>query len=62
MEVDLCTPAEAAELLKLSVKTLANSRSGYNSINIPFVKLGRAVRYRRSDLLRYIEDNTLGLD
>ncbi|MFE6194120.1 helix-turn-helix domain-containing protein [Streptomyces sp. NPDC057838] len=50
------TPRETSALTKLSVQTLANHRS--QRVGIPFTKLGpgRAgrVRYRRSDVERYL--------
>ena len=52
---ELLTEREAAELLRQKVKTLQARRvSGGGA---PFVKLGRTVRYRRSDLLAYIAAN-----
>jgi excisionase family DNA binding protein len=51
---ELLTPTEAAGLLRTTVDTLAVWRStGRHAI--PFVKLGRAVRYRRADLLAWLD-------
>ena len=53
---------QVAELLQVESKTLANSRStGVGIGSIPFVKFGQngAVRYRESDVLDYIEANTV---
>lgn len=44
---------QAAEFLGLSVSTLNKDRC-CRTIGIPFVKMGRAVRYRKSDLIKFI--------
>jgi excisionase family DNA binding protein len=41
-------PSEAAEYLRSSESTLAKKR--LNGDGPPFVRIGRAIRYRRSDL------------
>jgi hypothetical protein len=46
------TPAETAALTKLSRKTLANHRC--LGIGIPFTKPGGQIRYRRSDVERWL--------
>lgn len=52
----LVTRAEAAEILGVSPQTLAcwasNGRYG-----LPFVRIGRRVMYRRSDIEAFIEAN-----
>ena len=53
---------QVAEMFGIESKTLANSRSsGVGIGSIPFVKFGQngAVRYRESDVLDYIEANTV---
>jgi excisionase family DNA binding protein len=51
---ELLTPSEAANLLRTTVDTLAVWRStGRHSI--PFVKVGRSVRYRRDELLEWLD-------
>lgn len=57
-EVTLYTTEQAAKLLKLHPKTLVNWRTGISDVALPFVKIGRAVRYRHADLLKYIEGHT----
>ena len=47
MNRDLLTEPEAAAILRLKPQTLRVWRS---KRKIPFVKLNRAVRYRRSDI------------
>ena len=55
----LATPEEAAKLIKINASTLQNWRStGEN--NIPFVKIGRSVRYRVSDLKAYVDRHVVG--
>jgi len=55
----LLTRKEAAELLGTTEGTLAvwacNKR-----YNLPIVKVGRLVKYRLSDLMNFIEENTTG--
>jgi hypothetical protein len=50
----LLTEIEAAQLRKQSVRTLQAER--LRGGGCPYAKLGRSVRYRRSDVLRFIED------
>lgn len=50
---ELLTPKEAAALLKIPVGTLANWRV-YDRGWLPYVKLGRLVRYRRTDLEAFV--------
>lgn len=48
----LLTTYQAAEILQLDPGTLCNWRSCRTGP--PFVRVGRAVRYRRSDLERFV--------
>jgi hypothetical protein len=52
---DLLTPTEAAAILRLSVKTLAvwRCRKRYP---LAYIKCGAKVRYRRSDVLKFLEE------
>lgn len=52
---ELLTEAEAARLRRQSIRTLQAER--LRSDGCPHVKLGRSVRYRRSDVLKFIEAN-----
>jgi excisionase family DNA binding protein len=55
----LATPEQAAKLIQINASTLQKWRStGEN--NIPFVKIGRSVRYRVSDLRDYVERHVMG--
>jgi len=56
--IELETPAEAAKTLRVSERFLQLDRS--TKREIPYVKIGRFVRYRRSDLFEYLERNVIG--
>ena len=51
----LLTEDEAAQLRRQSIRTLQAER--LRGGGCPYVKLGRSVRYRRADVLRFIEAN-----
>ena len=53
-ENELLTTPQAAEYLKVSVSWLNQDR-GKPSPKIPFVRLGVMVRYRKSDIDKYID-------
>jgi excisionase family DNA binding protein len=51
--IDLLTPAETAELLKVKLQTLSAWRcSGRH--DLPFQKVGGSVRYRRADVTGWL--------
>jgi predicted DNA-binding transcriptional regulator AlpA len=50
----LCTPVEASQILGVTTHTLAVWRCE-KRYNLPYVKVGRLVRYRRSDISAFIE-------
>jgi hypothetical protein len=53
----LLTEIEAADLLRLSIRTLQAWRArGYGP---PFVRAGRAIRYRRRDLVAWVNANSV---
>lgn len=54
---ELLTRQQAAEYLNLAPQTLALWASTGRH-NLPFVKVGRCVRYRRSDLEKWLEQRT----
>lgn len=58
VEDRLLWPEEVAEMLGVPVGTLANWR--YQGRGPAFVKVGRHVRYRRSDVVRWIEAHVVG--
>jgi predicted DNA-binding transcriptional regulator AlpA len=53
----LLVETEAAQFLSLSVRTLQAWR--HRGIGPSFIRAGRAVRYRRADILGWIADNTV---
>jgi predicted DNA-binding transcriptional regulator AlpA len=46
---------EVSKILGLSCKSLANSRYKGCGLKIPYIKIGKLVRYKRSDIENYIE-------
>lgn len=52
---ELMTPEELAAYLHASPGSLANDR--YLGVGIPFVRVGRRIRYRRSDVIAFLEAN-----
>ncbi|MFA9478566.1 helix-turn-helix domain-containing protein [Phycisphaerales bacterium AB-hyl4] len=54
---DLLTPEETARLLRLSTKSLANDRC--NGRGLAYVKLRGRIRYRRADVMQFIESATV---
>jgi excisionase family DNA binding protein len=53
----LFTEVQAAEFLNLSVRTLQAWR--VTGSKIPFIRCGRAIRYRSSDLAAWVSANTV---
>ena len=54
----LLTESAAAEILNLSIRTLQMWR--VRGAGPSYVRAGRAIRYRRRDLIRWIDANTVG--
>lgn len=54
----LFSAKEASEYLDLSPKTLANSRSSGTGVIINFIKVGGSIKYRKTELDKYLESNT----
>lgn len=52
-------PIEAAEVLRSSRSTLAKLR--LSGAGPTFVRIGRAIRYRQSDLDRWMNESSTGL-
>ena len=50
----LLTPHEAAAILKVCVGTLAVWRH-HKRYPLPYIKVGRAVRYREADVLAFLQ-------
>ena len=55
---DLLTPVETADLLRTTPATLSVWRCT-RRIPLPWIKRGRSVLYRREDVLRYLDDQTV---
>ncbi len=55
------SPKEASKLLGISTHLLQKWRS--LGVGIPYIKLGQSkssvIRYRKSDLLKYLNENTI---
>ncbi len=54
---ELLTADQAAEFLGIKPQTLSIWRST-GRYSLPFVKVGRCVRYRREDLNRFLAERT----
>lgn len=57
----LLSPQQAAEYLGVSVNTLEVWRST-KRYNIPFIKVGRLVKYRKTALDAFLESRTIGAE
>lgn len=55
---DLLTTPEAAKLIRAEPGTLEVWRTT-KRYKLPYVKVGRKVLYRRSDLLKFLESRTV---
>lgn len=55
-EDELLTTKQAAELLKVSPITLCMWRA--SASHLPFVRVGRFVRYRKADINAWLDKNT----
>ncbi|MDZ4235259.1 MAG: helix-turn-helix domain-containing protein [Dietzia sp.] len=62
MQVDdlpaLLTTAEVATFIRASKQSLDQDR--YLGRGMPYVRIGRKIRYRREDVLNYLTANTFG--
>ncbi|WP_083930126.1 helix-turn-helix domain-containing protein [Methylovulum miyakonense] len=54
----LVTTEKAAELLSIPAATLTKWRST-GQVKIPFVRIGRQIKYRTTDLKCFIESSTI---
>ena len=57
-EFELLSEKEVAKIYKINVRTLQRERS--LGIGIPYVKLGKRVRYKRGDVEKYLKHHTVG--
>lgn len=53
----LLTTAEVADITGNTISTLTTWRCT-RKVNIPYIKIGKTVRYRLSDVLNYLNDMT----
>lgn len=58
---DLFTTKQAAKYIGVTVSTLEVWRCT-KRYNIPFIKVGRLVKYRKSALNAFLESRTVGTD
>lgn len=58
MNEQLLNEFEAARLLGLTVSSLRTRRARPGPNPIPYIKVGRSVRYSPSELKKYLEQNT----
>lgn len=56
-QIELLTPDQMAAAIDVTSGTLSVWRST-GRYGIPFIKIGRKVRYRRSDLLAWLDSRT----
>lgn len=54
----LMKQAEAEKMTSMSKAWFEMSR--FKGTGIPYVKIGRSVRYRESDILRFISEHVIG--
>ncbi|TWS22281.1 helix-turn-helix domain-containing protein [Tsukamurella sputi] len=57
MSIELATPKEAAAALRTTEASLAQDR--YRNRGLPYVKAGKRVLYRWSDVQAYLDANTI---
>jgi len=57
----LLTPEETANLLSVAEQTLAVWRCT-KRVDLPYIKLGKSVRYRKSDIECFLAENTVHMD
>lgn len=59
-QVNLLTPKEVSEILGVSIETL-NVWRATNRYPLPYIKAGRLVRYRITDVNQFIESRLQGI-
>ena len=57
-EYELLSEKEVENNYKINARTLQRERS--MGTGMPYVKLGKRVRYKRSDVEKYIDQHTVG--
>jgi excisionase family DNA binding protein len=58
-EDELLTRVETAELLRIKPSTLARDVT-HRRLGLPYVKMGHSVRYRRSDVEKFLDRSRRG--
>ena len=53
----LLTEIEVSGLLRIPLQTLRNQRS--RGVGLPYLKLGRSVRYSENDISKYLESKRI---
>ena len=56
-EITLLNPKETSEFIGITVATLAVWRTT-KRYNIPYIKVGRLIKYRERDLIQWLEQRT----
>jgi hypothetical protein len=56
----LMTTAELADFIRASKQSLEQDR--YLGRGLPYIRIGRKIRYEREDVLKFLEDNRIGGD
>ena len=59
MPDDMITPAEASKILGAKVSTMAAWRRN-GTVDLPFYKIGKLVRYSREDVERFKAESRVG--
>ena len=54
----LLTAKQASEILGVTTKSLSNSRYTGTGLQVPYIKMGKIIRYKKSELETYIDKNT----
>ena len=57
-EFELLSEKEVEKIYKINARTLQRERN--LGIGIPYVKIGKRVRYKRSDIEKYINQHIVG--
>ncbi|RIJ26385.1 helix-turn-helix domain-containing protein [Henriciella mobilis] len=52
---DLLTPDQVSEILGVKKQRLSEWRIGRGNVTIPYIKVGKYVRYRRRDVLDFLK-------
>jgi len=53
------TTKETSELTGIAVSTLEHNR--FNRVGIPYIKIGKSIRYKHDDIVKYIEEHRINI-